>query len=150
MTEERPTTDDSLLRAIDIARAVRDLGGRALIVGGWVRDGLLPLPTTQLPNIDLEVFESVAPDGVTGELRGTNRLGSSLTKEDVERIYLPAPMDPVFLHVFLDYRDNRSPSYDIRLFDGDAAYMAAHLEPNRRDRLPKAVDGGVEPFFGGC
>src|ERR1700704_1527106 len=37
-----------------IAAAVRDAGGRALIVGGWVRDRLLGLPESS--NVDLEVF----------------------------------------------------------------------------------------------
>ncbi len=39
--------------AIDIARAVREAGGRALVVGGWVRDRALGLPSK---DIDLEVF----------------------------------------------------------------------------------------------
>ena len=38
----------------NIATAVRDAGGRALIVGGWVRDKLLGLPDSS--NVDLEVF----------------------------------------------------------------------------------------------
>jgi tRNA nucleotidyltransferase (CCA-adding enzyme) len=44
--------------ARDIAVAVRDAGGRALVVGGWVRDRLLNLPPAPGPgsNIDLEVF----------------------------------------------------------------------------------------------
>ena len=37
-----------------IATAVRDAGGRALIVGGWVRDKLIGLPESS--NVDLEVF----------------------------------------------------------------------------------------------
>jgi tRNA nucleotidyltransferase (CCA-adding enzyme) len=41
-------------RATEIARAVREAGGRALVVGGWVRDQLLGLPPGS--NIDLEVF----------------------------------------------------------------------------------------------
>src|SRR5215216_5466659 len=40
----------------DIALAVRDAGGRALIVGGWVRDRLLTLPEPEKSNVDLEVF----------------------------------------------------------------------------------------------
>ena len=36
-----------------LARAIRDVGGRALIVGGWVRDDLLGHPSKDL---DLEVF----------------------------------------------------------------------------------------------
>jgi tRNA nucleotidyltransferase (CCA-adding enzyme) len=52
-------TDDfatPLLRSTHIAQAVRDLGGRALIVGGWVRDRLMTPSQTQGSNIDLEVF----------------------------------------------------------------------------------------------
>jgi tRNA nucleotidyltransferase (CCA-adding enzyme) len=41
-----------------IATAVRDAGGRALIVGGWVRDRLMGLPEPENGNIDLEVFGS--------------------------------------------------------------------------------------------
>jgi tRNA nucleotidyltransferase (CCA-adding enzyme) len=40
----------------NIATAVRDAGGRALIVGGWVRDRLLQLPEPEKSNVDLEVF----------------------------------------------------------------------------------------------
>jgi tRNA nucleotidyltransferase (CCA-adding enzyme) len=43
-------------RVIEIARAVRESGGRALIVGGWVRDRIMKLPGKAEPNIDLEVF----------------------------------------------------------------------------------------------
>ena len=39
--------------ATDIAATVRDAGGRALIVGGWVRDRLLGQPCK---DVDLEVF----------------------------------------------------------------------------------------------
>jgi tRNA nucleotidyltransferase (CCA-adding enzyme) len=47
-----------------IAVAVGDAGGRALIVGGWVRDRLLGLAPT---NVDLEVF-GVPPDQLRGLL----------------------------------------------------------------------------------
>jgi tRNA nucleotidyltransferase (CCA-adding enzyme) len=43
----------ALDRAREIAAAVRDGGGRALIVGGWVRDRLMGRDS---PDIDLEVF----------------------------------------------------------------------------------------------
>jgi tRNA nucleotidyltransferase (CCA-adding enzyme) len=43
----------SLALAATIARAVRDAGGRALIVGGWVRDRVRGRPSK---DIDLEVF----------------------------------------------------------------------------------------------
>ena len=39
--------------ALTLATAVRDAGGRALIVGGWVRDRLLGIDAKDL---DLEVF----------------------------------------------------------------------------------------------
>jgi tRNA nucleotidyltransferase (CCA-adding enzyme) len=47
-----PSAPD-LDRARAIARGVRDAGGRALIVGGWVRDQLLGHPSK---DIDIEVF----------------------------------------------------------------------------------------------
>jgi tRNA nucleotidyltransferase (CCA-adding enzyme) len=43
----------SLSLAVTIAESVRDQGGRALIVGGWVRDRLLKVAST---NLDIEVF----------------------------------------------------------------------------------------------
>jgi tRNA nucleotidyltransferase (CCA-adding enzyme) len=46
-------SDDQLDLARRIASASRDAGGRALIVGGWVRDRLLGLPSK---DIDIEVF----------------------------------------------------------------------------------------------
>lgn len=42
-----------LTRALEMARAVRDAGGRALIVGGWVRDRLLGISSK---DIDVEVY----------------------------------------------------------------------------------------------
>jgi len=44
---------ESFPRARDIAIAVRDAGGRALFVGGWVRDHLMG---RESKNIDIEVF----------------------------------------------------------------------------------------------
>src|SRR5919201_4889175 len=42
-----------LERATAIATAIREAGGRALIVGGWVRDRLMGRDS---PDIDIEVF----------------------------------------------------------------------------------------------
>jgi len=53
----RRTTDDDMTtldRTREIAVAVRHAGGRALVVGGWVRDDLLR--RAHGSNIDLEVF----------------------------------------------------------------------------------------------
>jgi tRNA nucleotidyltransferase (CCA-adding enzyme) len=52
MTIDRPIGQPPEL-AIAIARAVRDRGGHALIVGGWVRDRLLGLESKDL---DIEVY----------------------------------------------------------------------------------------------
>ena len=57
----------------DIALAVRDAGGRALIVGGWVRDRLLGLPEPEKPNVDLEVF-GLAGDRVRALLETFGRV----------------------------------------------------------------------------
>jgi tRNA nucleotidyltransferase (CCA-adding enzyme) len=50
---------DALVTVLEIARAVRDRGGRALVVGGWVRDRLLHRESKDL---DLEVFGIRAAD----------------------------------------------------------------------------------------
>src|SRR5438876_7210804 len=59
-------------RAQEIARAVRDAGGRALIVGGWVRDRLLGI-TSAIENIDLEAF-GIAPDRLRALLETFGRV----------------------------------------------------------------------------
>jgi len=60
----------ALERAREIATVVRDAGGRALIVGGWVRDQRLKRPSQ---NIDLEVF-GVAPDRLREILESFGRV----------------------------------------------------------------------------
>jgi tRNA nucleotidyltransferase (CCA-adding enzyme) len=50
---------ESLALAVEIARIVRDRGGRALVVGGFVRDRLLRLDPKDL---DLEVFGVPEPE----------------------------------------------------------------------------------------
>jgi tRNA nucleotidyltransferase (CCA-adding enzyme) len=44
---------DPLARATDIARAVREAGGRALVVGGWVRDRVMHRDSK---DVDVEVY----------------------------------------------------------------------------------------------
>jgi tRNA nucleotidyltransferase (CCA-adding enzyme) len=56
--------------AKDIALAVRDAGGRALVVGGWVRDRLMGGEGT---NLDIEVF-GVAPDRLRALLETLGRV----------------------------------------------------------------------------
>ena len=64
--------------ALDIARAVREAGGRALIVGGWARDRLLG---RESKDIDLEVF-GIAADALKPLLESFGRVdtvGESFT-----------------------------------------------------------------------
>ena len=62
--------------AVAIARAVRDAGGRALIVGGWVRDRLMARDSK---DIDLEVYGLEAPGlrSSPGLRAGTGSAGAS-------------------------------------------------------------------------
>src|SRR5262249_9338999 len=52
---------DTRALTLALAAAIRDAGGRALVVGGWVRDRLLDLREPEKSNVDVEVF------GVPGE-----------------------------------------------------------------------------------
>ena len=67
----------SLDLATEIARTVRDAGGRALIVGGWVRDRLRgleePARPAQTTDIDLEVF-GIPQDDLAALLAGLGRV----------------------------------------------------------------------------
>ena len=67
---------DEMERALGVARAVRDAGGRALIVGGWVRDTLLGLPSK---DIDIEVYglPADALRAVLARLGPVNSVGAS-------------------------------------------------------------------------
>jgi tRNA nucleotidyltransferase (CCA-adding enzyme) len=62
-------------RVTAIAEAVRAAGGRALVVGGWVRDRLLevPLPDPAAANVDLEVF-GVSADRLRSMLEAFGRV----------------------------------------------------------------------------
>jgi tRNA nucleotidyltransferase (CCA-adding enzyme) len=61
---------DNLQSAISLASALRQAGGRALIVGGWVRDRLLGLTSK---NVDLEVF-GLPADRVRAVLEAAGRV----------------------------------------------------------------------------
>ena len=72
--------------ALDIARAVKNAGGRALVVGGWVRDELLKLDPK---DIDLEVY------GISAEpLRALlERLDHVSTVGESFTVYKVGPID---------------------------------------------------------
>ena len=64
------TGSDPILTVSDIARAARARNGRALVVGGWVRDRLLGVDTRLRPSgfgeagrdLDVEIFGVPAAD----------------------------------------------------------------------------------------
>jgi tRNA nucleotidyltransferase (CCA-adding enzyme) len=78
--------DDSLGTAVAIARRVHDAGGRALIVGGWVRDRLMG---RESKDVDIEVYGIPAPDlqRLLSEFGSVNTVGESFT------VYKVAGMD---------------------------------------------------------
>ena len=81
---------DSLETAAAIARRVRDAGGRALIVGGWVRDRLAGRPSK---DIDLEVYGIPAGRlrSLLAEFGSLNTVGESFTVYKVAGIDVALP-----------------------------------------------------------
>ena len=77
MASASPVTD-ALDRATEIARAVDALGGRAFIVGGWVRDRLLGIASK---DIDVEVYgvDAARLRSLLERLGPVNTVGESFT-----------------------------------------------------------------------
>jgi tRNA nucleotidyltransferase (CCA-adding enzyme) len=73
-----------------IAERVRAEGGRALLVGGWVRDRLLGHPSK---DIDLEVYGIPAPQlrGLLADFGSVNAVGESFTVFKVAGIDIALP-----------------------------------------------------------
>jgi tRNA nucleotidyltransferase (CCA-adding enzyme) len=76
--------------ALAIARRVRDAGGRALIVGGWVRDRLLGRPSK---DVDLEVYGIPAARlrDLLSEFGTVNTVGESFTVYKVADLDVSIP-----------------------------------------------------------
>jgi tRNA nucleotidyltransferase (CCA-adding enzyme) len=128
-----------------IARAVRDAGGRALIVGGWVRDRLLELPEQPAPNIDLEVF-GVAADRLRALLEQFGRVeavGESF------QVYKVAGID-----VSLPRRDSKAGRGHRGFFVTGDPDMTIEEAARRRDFTVNAIswdpltDEYFDPFEG--
>ncbi|HEV3485766.1 MAG TPA: hypothetical protein VG106_10185, partial [Vicinamibacterales bacterium] len=68
----------SIETAERIARLVREHGGRALVVGGWVRDQLLGTPSK---DVDVEVYHLPAERlrELLATLGSVNAVGESFT-----------------------------------------------------------------------
>jgi tRNA nucleotidyltransferase (CCA-adding enzyme) len=82
--------DASLATAVAIARRVRDAGGRALIVGGWVRDRLMGRPSK---DVDIEVYGVPVPAlrDVLSAFGNVNTVGESFTVYKVAGIDVALP-----------------------------------------------------------
>lgn len=82
--------DDSLAAAVAIARHVHDAGGRALIVGGWVRDRLMGRASK---DVDVEVYGLSAPDlhQLLAGFGSVNTVGESFTVYKVAGIDVALP-----------------------------------------------------------
>ncbi len=81
---------DDLATASAIARAVRDAGGRALIVGGWVRDRLLGRPSK---DIDIEVYgiDAGRLPAILSAFGNVNTVGESFTVYKVADLDVALP-----------------------------------------------------------
>jgi tRNA nucleotidyltransferase (CCA-adding enzyme) len=80
----------SVETAAAIARAVKDEHGRALFVGGWVRDRLLGIPSK---DVDVEVF-GLPADRLRELLRRfgpVNAVGESFTVFKVDDVDVALP-----------------------------------------------------------
>jgi tRNA nucleotidyltransferase (CCA-adding enzyme) len=75
---EDTVRETELDAAVAIARVVREAGGRALIVGGWVRDRLMGHPSK---DIDVEVFgiDAVRLKEILQRFGSVNTVGESFT-----------------------------------------------------------------------
>jgi tRNA nucleotidyltransferase (CCA-adding enzyme) len=113
--------------ALGIARAVRDAGGRALIVGGWVRDRLLGRETK---DVDIEVFGIPADRlrSVLSRFGTVNTIGESFT------VYKVADID-----VALPRRDSKvAPGHRGFEVTGDP-WMPVEAAARRRDFTINAI-----------
>jgi tRNA nucleotidyltransferase (CCA-adding enzyme) len=85
-----PPADHEFDRVRTIAEAVRQAGGRALVVGGWVRDRLLGLTSK---DVDVEVFgvEAAALRALLERLGRVETIGESFTVYKVGEVDVALP-----------------------------------------------------------
>lgn len=128
--------------ALAVARAARARGGRALVVGGFVRDRLLGRPSKDL---DLEVF-GVAAEALPAMLGGIGRV------EPVGRAFPVYKLGPI--DVALPRRESKSGrGHTAFTVEGDP-HMSFADAARRRDFTMNAIswdplaDEYVDPFNG--
>ena len=125
---------DKLQTAAAIARAIRDAGGRALIVGGWPRDQLLGRPSK---DIDVEVFalDAARLKAVLSGFGPVNTVGESFT------VYKVADLD-----VSLPRRESKiSPGHRGFAVTGDPR-LSVREAARRRDFTINAI--AFDPLTG--
>jgi tRNA nucleotidyltransferase (CCA-adding enzyme) len=85
-----PSPDPEIDRVRAIAEAVRQAGGRALVVGGWVRDRLLGLTSK---DVDVEVFgvEAAALRALLERFGRVETIGESFTVYKVGEVDVALP-----------------------------------------------------------
>jgi tRNA nucleotidyltransferase (CCA-adding enzyme) len=97
-----------MMSAIDLTRAiaavVRDAGGRALVVGGWVRDRLRGHPSK---DIDLEVF-GVPEERLAALLRPFGRVEAVGQSFPVYKVITPGTGDNAVIDVALPRRESKT------------------------------------------
>jgi tRNA nucleotidyltransferase (CCA-adding enzyme) len=120
--------------ALDIARTVREAGGRAFVVGGWVRDRLRG---QESKDIDLEVFGIAAAElpGLLGTLGRVEPAGQSFPVYKVAR---PGSGEPA-IDVALPRRESKR-GHGHKAFDvqGDPSMTLAEAA-RRRDFTINAI-----------
>jgi len=127
---------------VDICRAVRDAGGRALIVGGWVRDRLMGVESK---DVDIEVFGIPAERlrDLLGAFGSVNTVGESFT------VYKVADID-----VSLPRRESKTGRGHMGFAVSGDPLMTPHDAARRRDFTVNAIswdpltDEYVDPFDG--
>jgi tRNA nucleotidyltransferase (CCA-adding enzyme) len=124
---------DSLDAARGIAAAVREAGGRALVVGGWVRDRLRRHPSKDL---DLEVF-GIAQDRLPGLLAPFGRVEAVGQSFPVYKVVAPGAGGDI--DVALPRRESKKgrghKGFDV---EGDPS-MSLHDAARRRDFTINAI-----------
>ena len=129
-----PAFDSPLEVALAVARAARERGGRAVIVGGFVRDRLLGMPCKDL---DLEVF-GVPYDALPGMLGTIGRV------EPVGRAFPVYKLGPI--DVALPRRESKSGrGHTAFTVEGDP-HMPFEEAARRRDFTINAI--GWDPLTG--
>ncbi len=119
---------DSYVVACDLARLVKGAGGRAIAVGGWVRDQFLALESK---DIDIEVF-GLAPSRLEKLLRSTFRVSAVGRAFGVLKVWTPGLDDAI--DVSVPRREHKTGSGH-KGFEIDADPMMSFKEASRRRDL---------------